>query len=184
MTKEELLAKWGYLVDWSDHIPTWTERETLCFLAEESSKAKLVVECGTYAGRSARVMLDANPGIHLWCIDKFDLVFGMQKIATRMLQPYVLDGVCELINGDSSKGGEMLQHMRGKIDLLWIDDGHATEDVLRDIHWLVPLLRPGGICLGHDFDPIPKYNNVAIGVIQSGIKYDLPLPRMWRHIKQ
>lgn len=183
MTTGQIMDKWMNVVHETRHIPSWTEVETLCFLAEEASKASLVIECGTYAGRSARVMLDANPRIHLWCIDKFDLVYGMEKIATWMLQPHIRDGHCELINGDSARGGEMLQHMRGKIDLLWIDDGHETEDVLRDIKWLVPLLRPGAVCLGHDFDTNP-YNNVALGVIQSGIKYDLPLPRLWRHVKQ
>lgn len=179
---KEFVDKWMGIVHGSNHIPTWTEYETLCFLAEEASKAQFAIECGTYAGRSARVMLEASPSLHLWCIDKFDLVFGMEKIATHMLQSHVRNGRCELINGDSARGATMLQHMAGKIDLLWIDDGHATEDVLRDIRCLVPLLKRGGVCLGHDFD-VP-HNDVALGVIQSGIKYDLPLPRLWRHTKE
>jgi hypothetical protein len=75
----------------------------------------------------------------------------------------------------------MLQHMKGKIDYCWVDDGHATEDVLRDIHSLLPLLRAGGEMFGHDFE-VP-HNDVALGVIRSGIKYDIAVPRVWRHIK-
>lgn len=182
MTREELLDKWSNSVHFSRHIPTWTEIETLCFLAEEASKAKLVIECGTYAGRSARVMLDANPAIHLWCIDKFDLVFGMEQIATHLLQPFIRDGQCELINGDSAKGAEMLQHMKGKIDFCFIDDGHAEEDVLRDIRCFLPLLKSGGWLYGHDFEYPP--NDVARGVIASGIDHFCPLPRLWAHQKK
>lgn len=45
----------------------------------------------------------------------------------------------------------------------------------------MPFLKSGGEMCGHDFD-VP-HNDVAKGVIASGIAYDVPIPRMWRHTK-
>ena len=132
-------------------------------------------------GASAKCMLLANPKLHLWCVDKFSLVFGLETVANLFLQDEIVAGRCELINGDSEKGGQMLSHMHGKLEFVFVDDGHATEDVLRDIRCFYPLLKPGGVMFGHDFD-VP-HNDVAQGVIQSGIKFDVPVPRMWRSFK-
>jgi predicted O-methyltransferase YrrM len=178
--EQQLINKWWERI--RGDVPTWTEPHNLCFCAEEASKAALGVELGTYLGASARAMLMANPNLHLWCVDKFDLVFGLEWAAGQTLRPWIADGRCELINGDSARGGQMLAHLKGKLDFVFVDDGHATEDVLRDIRWFYPLLRPGGVMFGHDFD-VP-HNDVAQGVVQSGIKFDIPVGRMWRSFKE
>jgi predicted O-methyltransferase YrrM len=131
-------------------------------------------------GASAHAMLLAAPeDFHIWCIDKF-MVAGTEFVTRQVLETPIRTGQCEIIVGDSERGAEMLEHMKGKVDLVFVDDGHATEDVLRDIRCLKPLLRPGGIMVGHDFE-VP-HNDVAMGVIKSGISYDVPIPRLWRHI--
>jgi predicted O-methyltransferase YrrM len=184
MTVEQLKSKWGHIVH-ANRIPTWTEDYNLAFCCEEASKAQFGVELGTYMGASAKMMLLANPKLHLWCVDKFSLVFGLETVANLFLQDEIVAGRCELINGDSEKGGQMLSHMQGKLDFVFVDDGHATEDVLRDIRWFYPLLKPGGVMFGHDFEVgnNGEYNDVAQGVIRSGIKFDVPVPRMWRSFK-
>jgi hypothetical protein len=80
----------------------------------------------------------------------------------------------------------MLVHMKGRLDFVWVDDGHATEDVKRDIRCFWPLVRKGGEMFGHDFDSPP--NDVALGVIdaartQPGFVHTLPVPRVWSAIK-
>jgi hypothetical protein len=75
----------------------------------------------------------------------------------------------------------MLGHMAGKIDFVFVDDGHETWQVKQDIEYMLPLIRRGGILCGHDFDT--PHNDVAMGVIQSGISFDIAVPRVWRHIK-
>lgn len=160
---------------------TWTEDETLAVLGCYASQSKIIIESGTYMGASSYMMMRSAPvDAHMWAIDKF-MVAGTEFVTRRVMKPWIDKGAYELITGDSARGGEMLQHMTGKVDLIWIDDGHATEDVLRDIRCLSPLLRPGGVMLGHDFE-VP-HNDVALGVIQSGIPYDVPFPRLWRYVK-
>jgi len=157
-------------------IPTWTEPETLDWLSRAATRATHAVELGTYFGASARAMLRANDKLHLWCVDKFD-VFGSKQITEMFLERYIDMGRCELIVGDSTVAANMLQHMKGKIDLVFVDDGHEDWQVLADIRNFVPLLAPKGTLCGHDYD---GDNDVARGVHQSGIKFDQPVPRLWR----
>src|SRR5215813_5367015 len=132
-------AKYGALVEQSAHIFSWTSREELSYLAHLASGANWIVESGCYLGRSAKVMLDAGQG-HLWTVDKF-MVAGTEHTTRYFLRNEIAQGRCELIVGDMDKAGEMLMpHMAGKIDLAWVDDGHAEEDVMRDIRNLIPLL--------------------------------------------
>jgi hypothetical protein len=80
------------------------------------------------------------------------------------------------------RAGEMLVHMRGKIDAAFVDDGHAVQDVQRDIRNLLPLLKSGGILCGHDWD---GDNDVAQGVksMLPVSKITIPVPRLWQYIK-
>lgn len=178
MTPEELTQKWQHVIDGSRHIFTWTEPHNLAFLAEHASKASCAVELGSYMGRTARVMLDAGCQ-HLWTVDNFQ-VPGTLECCQFFLQHYIRTGQCEIIKGDSGTAAAMLNHMRGKIDFVFVDDGHETHQVLADIRYMLPLLKSGAILCGHDFD-VP-HNDVAQGVIQSGIPFTVPVPRLWVYV--
>ncbi len=158
---------------------TWTEDYVLEYLCRLAAGSRILVESGTYMGASAYAMMLAAPkDAHMWCIDKFP-VAGTEHVSRRNLAPWISPGRLEIIVGDSERGGDMLQHVTGKVDLIFVDDGHAEEDVMRDIRCLKPLLKPGGIMIGHDFE-VP-HNDVARGVIRSGISHYVPIPRLWRY---
>lgn len=182
MTHDEMTRKWKDVVNNSSHIFTWTEPLTLAYLAEEASKAKNIIESGTYMGASARVMLDANPDCHLWAFDLFP-VAGTLEVSTVFLGDHIASHRCEIIKKDSTGATEMLQHMKGQIDMAFIDDGHAEEDLRRDIDNILPLLRPGGIMIGHDWEGT---NDVSRGVLSRLPMSEifLPVPRTWAHIKK
>lgn len=180
MNPDELVKKWEHRLELTTAIPTWTEPHALAYCAEIASRSLFMVELGTYMGASAAVMLNANPRLHLWCVDTFE-VFGTEKITRMFLWRPISEGRCELIVGNSERAAGMLPHMRGKLDAVWVDDGHATEDVKRDISCFLPLLKSGGILFGHDFD-IP-FNDVAIGVKASLPTWDIPVPRVWSYTK-
>lgn len=158
-------------------IPSWTEPETFEYCRTVARRSQWMVESGTYFGASARVMLEANPLLHLWCVDKF-MVFGAAEITSMFLSDWIQQGRCEIIQGDMDKAGEMLVHMRGKIDACWCDDGHSEEDLRRDIRNAIPLLKPSGELFGHDWD---GDNDVARGVLSMLPKEQLtfPCPRVW-----
>lgn len=161
-------------------IPTWTEPDTLKYCASVARKSQWMIESGTYMGASARAMLEANPLLHLWCVDKF-MVYGTEQITRMFLADWITQGRCEIIVGDMDKAGEMLQHMKGKIDGIWVDDGHAEEDLRRDIRNALPLLKSGAELFGHDFD-VP-HNDVARGVLSviAHEKLTFPVPRVWSY---
>lgn len=180
---ERLVKKWHPVLERCSHIPTWTEPASLAYWAEIASGSDCMVELGTYIGASALVMLEANPKLHLWCVDIFTAFAFNQEVAAYFLREHIKSGRCELIKGDSEKAGEMLKHMSGRLDAVVVDDGHATEDVKRDIRCMLPLLRSRGVLTGHDFD-VP-YNDVALGVISS-LPMDqvaIMVPRCWTYIK-
>lgn len=177
---EHLVNKWGPVIRKSDHIWTWTEDHCLAACAEVASHSTAGVELGTYLGRSAKVLLDSNPALHLWCVDTFETA-GIEHTARYFLRHEIAAGRCEIIKGDSIRASDMLRHMSGKLDFVWVDDGHATEDVKRDIRCFLPLLKSGGTLFGHDFD-VP-YNDVALGVIASLPHFKIPVPRLWEYTK-
>jgi predicted O-methyltransferase YrrM len=180
MTNDELLDKWRHVVNASDHIFTWTETLTLCWLAEQASKAKLAAEVGVYMGRASRVMCDAGVG-HLWSIDPF-MVAGTQKVTEYFLRDYIRSGVCEVIPKHTEPAAAMLQHLKGKLDFAFIDDGHAYEDVLTDIEYFLPLVKSGGILCGHDLERNPD-NEVKAAVDKLLPGYTEPIPRLWCYQK-
>lgn len=182
LSPADLRAKWDHVLQQARHVFTWTEPETLAYCAERASHATHAVELGSYMGASALVMLLANPRLHLWCVDTFQ-VAGTEECCRYFLRDAILEGRCELIRGDSAQAAPMLGHMNGRLDYVWVDDGHATPDVIRDITSFMPLLRPGGEMFGHDFD-VP-HNDVALGVLSCfrADEIDFPVPRVWRHRK-
>lgn len=182
MTPEELVSKWQPVLDRCKHIPTWTEPASLAYCAEVASQSLVMVELGTYLGASALVMLEANPNLHLWCVDVWTAFQFNQEVAGFFLREHISAGRCEFITGNSERAAEMLQHMTGRIDGTWVDDGHATEDVKRDIRCMLPLIRPGGLIFGHDWE---GNNDVALGVIASlpMDKVFFPVPRVWAYRK-
>lgn len=164
-------------------IPTWTERESLAYCCEIASRSTVMVELGTYIGASAKVMLLANPQLHLWCVDIFSAFAFNREVCEIFLRDEIHQGRCKLITGDSKHAAGMLQHMKGKIDAVWCDDGHAEEDLIRDISSFLPLLKTGGIMWGHDWE---GDNNVARGVLSMIPREQLffPVPRVWATIKK
>jgi len=175
-----IVEKWTQTIKRSDHIWSWTGYPELAYIMEQASKSSFAVEIGTYLGRSAKALLDANPLLHLWCVDP-GLVAGVYETSAYFLRDEIAAGRCELMRKYSPQAAQMLEHMRNKLDLVWVDDGHATEDVMRDIKHFLPLLHSGGVLCGHDFE-IP-YNDVALGVTKSLPSWTVPVPRVWSYIK-
>lgn len=177
---DNLVKKWDYNIDWSNYIFTWTEPHCLAYLCEHASKAANAIEVGVYMGRGSKVMLDSGLA-HLWAIDPF-MIPGTQKVTEHFLRSYLVLGQCEIIPKHTKEAAAMLQHMAGKIDFIFIDDGHAYEDVVTDIACMLPLLRSGGILCGHDYETNPV-NDVARAVRDLLPGHTEPVPRLWSYTK-
>jgi predicted O-methyltransferase YrrM len=176
MTNDQLILKWKWAIEQNRHIFSWTGDLEAAYLAEQASHAHLAVESGVYMGFSSAVMLAASPELHLWCVDPF-MVAGTLECSRFFLKKYTSQGRCEIIPDRCAHAAEMLAYLRGKIDLAFVDDGHAYDDVVYDIQHLTPLLRPGGVLCGHDYETPP--NDVTRAVTDRLQGHRQPVPRMW-----
>lgn len=184
MTCEELLIKWRPVIHATWPIWSWTEQEVLAVCAEIASKSTHMIECGSYLGKSAKVMLMANPDLHLLCVDTFETA-GLEHTFRYFLRDEILSGRCRICVGNSVAGAQAWLTSWETVpvlDAVWVDDGHSESDLVRDITAFMTILKPGGIMFGHDFD---QTNDVARGVL-SQFKLEqltFPHPRVWCYQK-
>lgn len=186
MLVNQLMEKWLPVIRQSDHIKTWTGDGELAYVAQQASEHSIIVEVGTYLGRSAKVICDANPNCHLWYVDP-GLVDFIFETSQYFLRKEIAEGRCEGIKKYTPQAVEMLQHMKGKIDMVWIDGGHGFDDVYTDITRWMPLLKVGGLMCGHDLETSPNYvqdNDVARAVKHTLMSWwHEPVPRVWAYNK-
>lgn len=173
-----LIEKWKPVLLKARHIFTWSGDGELAWLAEQASLAANIIEVGVYMGASSFVMVNANPAAHLWAVDPF-MVAGTQKVTEYMLRDEITQGRCEVLPKSSPDAAAQIAHMSGKIDLCFVDDGHAHEDVVRDIKSFLPLMRPGGMLCGHDYE-VP-FNDVARAVNAMLPGFYQPVSNMWAY---
>ena len=132
-----------------------------------------VIEIGTWMGQTARML--AEHGAKLFCVDTWegnDDHTGV--IANELGSGDVYRRFCENVKshlnqrifsmpGFSSSVAMSIWPHPAQVDMVFIDAGHAYEDVLEDIQIWEPMIRPGGIICGHD------YNNYIHGT-ETGVK--------------
>lgn len=162
--RDNLLARWKPTIDETFDIFTWTSGHELAWLAEQASRASMIVEVGSYHGKSAKVMSLASPSAHIFCIDK-----PQDDRCRRILLANVHD---EII-------GEKIHVYIGTTDTMewdlaavlfqfaFIDGGHLEEDVRKDIANLLPCMAPGAILAGHDWRRDNPDDGVNRAVLQA-----------------
>lgn len=148
---QELIDKWGHLLAATSKIFTWTSPGELCRLAEYASKATHICEVGSYHGKSALTMALANPKSWITCIDNFENA-GCELILRDNLrnvnpdQIFIIKGTTERIKNWPLFGAFP------RYDFCFIDAGHLEPDVTADIAHLRPMMKPGSVMAGHDWN--------------------------------
>lgn len=158
-----------------------TDQE-LTWLAEAAAKSHCIAEIGSWRGRSARVMADHTPGV-IFCIDPWDdTSIGYPGWWTAQESPekykqkdwvwqefqshvgnYIGTKILPL-RMFSTQGAALCRHHMLTFDMIFIDATHNYEHVREDILLWRPLLKPGGIFAGHDFNE-PTCPEVAPAVL-------------------
>jgi predicted O-methyltransferase YrrM len=179
-----LYSKWSPVIDQGRHIYALTGDGELAYLAELASKSELAIEQGVYMGSSAFVQLTASQRLHMWCVDPF-MVAGTKKCTEYFLRQFISEGRCELIPKFTPEAGAQLEHLKGRLDYVFIDGSHNYDDVLVDIDTWIPMIRPGGLLCGHDYEMGGDgvYNGVARAVQQKLVGHFQPVPNMFAWIK-
>lgn len=141
--------------------------EELLFLAEHAQKANTIIEVGSWHGKSTRALADHTQGV-IYAVDHWNgsLVERDTSHASaremdgdhayfefnRNLWDHVASGRVRTLRMTGRNAARQLNELRVQADLIFIDAGHTYEEVKADIADFLPLLAPGGLLCGHDFD--------------------------------
>lgn len=148
-------------------IHGWMEPFELTWLAERALEAGMIIEIGSFKGRSTRALADHCDGtvyvVENWvdAKDHADGTAAEMVVAGRLaiecewkanLAEHIESGRIVLLRGHSPDVAPALRaHVGAGADFVFIDADHSYDGVLADIFAYEPLVRPGGILAGHDF---------------------------------
>lgn len=170
MTREQLLAKWNHVLEWTDGLFTWTDPAEISLLAEFASRSTSILEIGSYHGKSALAMALANPHAKITCIDICDEPSAEETFA-KNLATQIASGQLQFVKGTS----DWLNHNTRLFDFAWIDGGHLAPDVRADIANIMPHMLPGSIICGHDYRIHDPEDGVNIAVHEAFSKEQIRL---------
>lgn len=124
------------------------------------------VEVGTRVGRTLFHLLDNNPQLKMYSVDKDISQYYNTKIKEKYKDRLiVLEGM----------SWEQSLNIHEKIDFVFIDASHTYKNVVKDIKAYSPLLKNTAGLLGHDINMYP----VQDAVVDCGFKYLVGPDNVW-----
>lgn len=168
MKLHELRTRFPWPKDQPCHRPQWhgwLAGPTADALRTQCpANAQLIVECGSWAGLSARLLLELAPQATLICIDHWCQT--PEQIAPLApppeavpLLPIIYDIFCTNhwenrhriipVRLDSCEGLSLLASLGLKPDFIYLDSNHSTEYLLQELRLCEPF--PGARIVGDDF---------------------------------
>lgn len=162
------------VVEAADRVTGWMAVNELIWLAERAAKSNVVVEIGSWKGRSTKALAMATPGV-VYSVDHWlsepppsdesktkgdwEEVSKRGSAALRAefesnLGPEILAGKCIPIGLPSAKALPVVLEKLGgkKIDMIFIDGDHDYEMIKQDIQLWAPHVAATGLLCGHDYD--------------------------------
>lgn len=144
-------------IEHAQTIEGWMDNDELSFLASEAEKCSLILEVGSWKGRSACALAANCPGIVI-CVDTWQ--GNLQANYASGLDREFLNSFLENTKPfkniwpmpvDSMRAASMLAFIDVQFDMIFIDADHNYENVKAEILAFLPLLKSGGVLCGHDY---------------------------------
>jgi predicted O-methyltransferase YrrM len=137
----------------------WMTDEEMEWLAFEGSRHKVIVEIGSYVGRSARAIADNTDGI-LYCVDHWN---GPIEFDPPHERESLYGHFCAN-TGDLIEQGRVVPVQLSSVeaaekwfvsnltqpDMVFIDGSHDYENFRKDLFAWAKVIKPGGLFCGHD----------------------------------
>ncbi len=120
-------------------------------LLTEAANAKEVVEIGTSTGISGlwlSMALEKTGGK----LTTFELDPARATLARAHFKKAGVDRLVTLVEGDAHQN---ITKLKGPIDIVFIDA--EKEGYIDYLNKMLPLVRPGGLILGHNMNMVPDY---------------------------
>lgn len=149
-------------------IEGWMEIEELHWLGTAAADKQIIVEVGSWKGRSTKAMALSTKGV-IYAIDHWEGSeeerFSTQNEAIRLgpelmleifkknLAPEIEAGKVIPIQADSVDAIPLLKEkLAGRLaDMVFIDGDHRYLPTKADIENYRPFVKPGGLLCGHDY---------------------------------
>ncbi len=180
----------------AEDIKGWMTAEELAWLRTIASSCGVIVEFGSWKGRSTLALCESTKGV-VFAVDHFqgsaaELATHHAELSTREgqaqvkkeflfnLDLHIRNGRLFLLQGRTGDADEVLGPILAhrKADMVFIDADHAEEAVLDDFRCGWSLLRPGGILCGHDYDD-PNWPGVTKAVDRLGGSIQRGADSLW-----
>lgn len=120
-------------------------------------------EIGVWAGEFSEVICQANPGLHLTCVDPWQEYkkYNEKKNNQRRMEIAYSEACARLasfhttvLRMTSLQAADQIPD--GSLDFVYIDANHQEPFISQDLAAWVPKVRRGGIVAGHDYHTNPK----------------------------
>jgi len=136
-------------------IPGYMDALELQWLASQAAEHSVIVELGSYLGRSTRALGDNAKGV-VYAVDNWEGPVGLNDINLdpsegqyerfcKNLEDLIRDGVVIPVRSNHRE-----VQIPGSFDMVFLDGNHTAEYVKADIRKWLPTIQPGGIISGHD----------------------------------
>lgn len=142
-------------------IPGWMSYQELLWLASNVKDRHVIVELGSYQGRSTRALADNMVG-RVIAVDSFTGIptqptelrgDAIRACFERNHADYLKTGHVVLVDTDHADPTRAIEALNGeKADMVFIDGDHTYEGCIRDINIWREYLAPHGLLCGHDSD--------------------------------
>ena len=149
-------------IEWSGR----NRREHFLDHLVKENKWQLGIEVGSRLGRTLFYLLDNNPDLKMYSVDKDVSQFYNKTIEEKYKDRLVV------LEGWSA---EQAQNIKEKVDFVFIDASHAYKNVVKDIKAYAPLLHTTKGLLGHDINMFP----VQDAVKDCGYEYLVGPDNVW-----
>jgi predicted O-methyltransferase YrrM len=135
-----------------DKIEGWFDAGQMQFAfpyISQLAPGSLLVELGSYHGRSTLFFRLANPLIKILTIDVCKQYDVKETIPESIDKEVLEKGNIFQVAGDSL---EVVKRFNWSIDFLFIDTRHTYEDTKKSIELWAPFVKNGGYILFHDYN--------------------------------
>lgn len=148
-------------IDHALTLPGWMSERELTWLATKAESCKIIVEFGSYLGRSTRAMADNCYSGTIYAVDpwsgKYEIDSGIELMdVNTYVMPFFIENMKEHIESKKVipvRGYSYDFSAVESADMVFIDGDHRYNTVVKDIAKALELVGiNGGIVCGHDYD--------------------------------
>jgi predicted O-methyltransferase YrrM len=150
-------------------IAGWMSKIELTWLALSAQKCDIIVEIGSFLGKSARALADnSSNNCKIYCVDPWTGYYpNVTPLVNTAVFPEFVMNLSDHIKADKVipireySDCFDIPYIMGKVDMFFIDGDHTYVGAKEDIKLALTYLKPDGLLCGHD------YSNKWPGVMKA-----------------